>query len=339
MLLLFCGIPTQGMPVAIAQSLTFVDALKKEVNLSIPAKRIVVVNSDAAEILCAIGAADRIVGISNYIAQDSAGTLGELKEKPVVGSPQGPSMEKIVELEPDLVISYEMWLSKTDFEDKLKAFGIPVARIACYLVDSLESDILLLGRISGKEAAAAEYAASIREQLNIVDERLKHIKPPIRAYAEGYGDYVTVSRGIGAAMILEHAGVTNIAADLTVPYPAISAEWVVIQNPDVIIKAAGAGFIKTGYDVTDASSISEFRDRLLSRPGWHNINAVKNKQVYLVSAEIWTGPRAPIGILYIAKWCYPELFVDIDPRAVHREWLRKWHHKPLQGIYVYPQQN
>ena len=337
MLLIFSCIPIRGMQAAAAENLTFMDALKKEVTLKVPAQRIVVVNSDAAEILCAIGAADRIVGISNYIAQNSIGTLSDLKGKPVVGSPQGPSLEKIAELAPDLVISYEMWLSKTDFEDKLKAFGIPVARITCYLVDRLETDILLLGRISGKEANAEQYAAFIKEQLDIVENRLQQIRQPVRGYTEGYGDYVTVSRGIGAAMILQHAGVINIADDLTVPYPAISAEWVVVQNPDVIIKAAGAGFIKTGYGISDTAPLSEFRGRILARPGWHNIDAVRNDRVYLVSAEIWTGPRAPVGILYIAKWCYPELFADIDPRAVHRQWLKKWHHKTLQGIYVYPQ--
>ena len=74
----------------------------------------------------------------------------------------------------------------------------------------------------------------------------------------------------------------------------------------------------------------------MNRPSFRQLEAVKNGRVYLLSSEIWTGPRAPISILYIAKWCYPDRFKDMDPEAVHRDWLLTWHDKELKGIYVYP---
>ena len=56
--------------------------------------------------------------------------------------------------------------------------------------------------------------------------------------------------------------------------------------------------------------MAEIRQEMLDRPELARVNAVKNKRVYLLSYEIWTGARTPVGMLYIAKWCYPERFKD-----------------------------
>lgn len=316
--------------------ITITDAFKKNVNILIPAERIVVINSDAAEILCAFGVEEKIVGVSDHIANICSNLYSELHGKPVVGSAQCPSIEKIIELRPDLVIYYDMWLTEQALESKLAPLGIPVARIPCYRVDSLEKDIRTLGKIVGKEKESEEYVRFFQKSLNEVATRLKGLKRKIRVYAEGYGDYKSISEGSGADGILRTAGVENITAGQPVPFPKISPEWVVEQNPEVIIKAASSGWVKTGYGISDVAAVAAFRDVLMSRPVWNQIDAVKKAKVYLVSYEIWSGPRAPIGILYIAKWCYPERFEDIDPQMIHRQWLMKWHKKELKGIYVYP---
>ena len=316
--------------------MTVIDAFANSVAILSPAERIVVINSDVAEILCALGADKKIVGVSDHISRNCSNLLPKLKGKPKVGSPQNPSIEKIIELRPDLVVYYDMWLPKEALEAKLAPLGIPVARIPCYRIESLEKDIRILGKIVGKEKESEAYIDFFQMYLNKVAARLMGLKKRVRVYAEGYGDYATVSTGSGAEQILRNAGVDNIAAGQPISFPKISPEWVVDKNPEVIIKAASSGWIKTGYGISDIKPIADFRDLLMKRPVWNHIEAVKKGKVYLVSYEIWSGPRAPIGILYIAKWCYPELFNDIDPKAVHQQWLMKWHQKKLKGIYVYP---
>lgn len=74
----------------------FFDAFGNPVRVAAPARRIVVINGDAVEILCAIGARDNIVGISSHTAQNP-GPLGKLADKTVVGSTMSPSIEKIIE--------------------------------------------------------------------------------------------------------------------------------------------------------------------------------------------------------------------------------------------------
>lgn len=332
---IFC-FPSIGPAAESKRVLTITDAYKNKVNILIPAERIVAINSDAAEILCALQVAEKIVGVSNHISDFCSNLHSELRGKPLVGSPQSPSIEKIIDLRPDLVLYYDMWLPEDALEAKLAPLGIPVARIPCYRVDSLARDVRILGKIVGKEKEAEEYVEFFQKYLNEVTTRLKDVKRKTRVYAEGYGDYVTVSERSGADGILRSAGVENIATEQPVCFPKISPEWVVDKNPEVIIKAASSGWIKTGYGISDVETVADFRDTLLNRPVWNKIDAVKTGKLYLLSYEIWSGPRAPIGILYVAKWCYPEKFQDIDPEDIHRQWLMKWHKKELKGIYAYP---
>jgi len=317
--------------------ITITDGCGYEVEVPYPAQRLVVVNSDSAEILCALGVEDRIIGITDHIANFGANLLSELKDVTIIGSSRMPNTEMIVELKPDVVIATDMWRpSQKEFADQLTPFGIPVVRVPCYRINRLADDVRILGRVVGKEKEAEEYIRYFKKYLDKVEKRLGNLKRKVRVYAEGYGDYKAVSFGSGAYTMLGLAGVDNIAGDKPIPYPEMSPEWAVIENPEVIIKAASSGWIKTGYGFLDVEAVSNFWKSIVNRPVWDQIDAVRNGRVYLVSYEIWTGPRTPIGMLYIAKWCYPELVADIDPEAIHREWLLKWHKKELKGIYVYP---
>jgi iron complex transport system substrate-binding protein len=314
---------SMGWAAKAGKAFTLTDALGKTVEVPAPARRIVTTNGDAAEILCALGAGDRIVGVTTHIADSATDLLPELKGRPVVGSSQAPSLERIAELRPDLVIAYEMWMTQEAFEARLAPLGIPVARMLCYRVEHLDSDIRTLGKIAGREKEAEAYIDHFQAVLGEVRKRLEGVAPRVRVYAESYRDYSTVARGSGADTLLELAGVDNIALSQPVPFPAISPEWVVEQNPEVILKASSSQWLKMGYGVTDLDAVVAFRHGIMNRPAWTRIEAVRNNRIFLLSNEIWTGPRAPIGILTIAKWCYPERFADIDPEAVHRDWLRK----------------
>jgi iron complex transport system substrate-binding protein len=142
------------------------------------------------------------------------------------------------------------------------------------------------------------------------------------------------------------AGGDNIYADSPVEYPEVDPEWVIEQQPDIIVKAVGNEVIPSGsgYGITDASPLKAKRDEIMNpdiRPGWDTIPAIKEGKVYLMTTDIYTGPRATIGVLYMAKWFHPVEFSDIDPAKVHQEWLQKFHgiDPELTGsfIFAYPE--
>ncbi|MBE9550843.1 MAG: hypothetical protein IMF13_02220 [Proteobacteria bacterium] len=75
---------------------------------------------------------------------------------------------------------------------------------------------------------------------------------------------------------------------------------------------------------------------MYKRQAWDHIRAVKEGRVYVMAGDIWTGPRAIIGMSYMAKFFYPDAFKALDPEALHREYMEKFQGINYQGMYVYP---
>lgn len=340
LLVLLMGAPTPAQALAEAGDnrpwVTITDAMGQEVRVRLPVRRLATNNGQVAEILCALGASAAIVGVSDHTLKHNAELLVDLKGKAAIGPSANPSLEKIVDLQPELFIAYDIWLSADQLERKLTPLGIPVARLNAYRIDTIRRDIELLGRLVGREQEAQAYLQDFEAVLALTRDRLQGLTRPVRVYAEGYTEHTTSSRSAPNFELFALAGMENIAADLPVSNPRVTAEWVVAANPEVIIKAATASYVKMGFGSSDLSAIQKFHASLRCRPAWEQIAAVQNGRVYLIASELNSGPRLGIGLLYKAKWCHPDRFQDIDPEQVHRDWLRRWHQQELRGIYVYP---
>ncbi len=77
----------------------------------------------------------------------------------------------------------------------------------------------------------------------------------------------------------------------------------------------------------------------MNQVGWENINAVKNGRVYVSAWQLHLGTHTVILISYMAKWLHPELFEDIDPSAIHQEYLKFQgldYDLSENGVFVYP---
>ena len=118
------------------------------------------------------------------------------------------------------------------------------------------------------------------------------------------------------------AGGRNIAAgtDLFGNYVEVDKEWVVKQNPDIIIKS---DWWNSGYTVDDISGIKAVWEEVMSRPELANVNAVKEGKVYVYGAFTSTA-QLIVGAAYFAKWIQPDLFEDLDPKEIHQEYLDKF---------------
>lgn len=315
---------------------TLTDTAGQSVRLRVPVRRLVTTNGLVAEIICALGGAATIVGLSDYTLQHSTRLLPELQGKAGIGAATTPNLEKIIELTPELVIAFHRWMAPPDLEAKLNPLGIAVARLNAYQFAELPAEILFLGQILGKEREARLYLEHFQQLVTLATSRTRGVQP-VRVYQEGFADYSTSSARAPDHDTLTLIGLTNVAAALPVPFPKVSAEWVVLSNPQVIIKTIIAGRGGLGYGQQDRAMVQRLYEELLSRPAWQQIEAVRNRWVYLLASELNAGPRMAIGLLYKAKWCHPERFTDLDPGEIHRQWLRRWHQRELQGLFVYPE--
>lgn len=321
---------TDAVP-ALQKRITIKDSYGRTVRVPCPPRRIVSVNSDVTEVICAFGEEKRIVGVA-----DTADFPPVVKGKAKVGKAFTPSVEKILALKPDVVFGYGGFL-KPEIIAQIERASIPVVLLDCYKIETMEQDLRTLGLILNRQKEAASYIAYFENYRKLFEERTKDIPPARRprVYLEGYTDYSGAGPGSGGAQMLKAVGARNIAEILRAPYPKVNPEWVVAQNPQIIIKAC-ASSIPSGYG-EKPDAMAKKRTEIVRRSGWQQITAVRQGKVYMLSSEIYTGPRAIVGLAYFAKWVYPELFRDVDPQAIHKEMLKKFHGIELKGAYAYPE--
>lgn len=287
-------------------------AINTTMNITIPVTRIVVANSNAAEVLIAIGAKDRIVGVSDTVK--SHPILGpQFESTESIGNWQTPNVERILALRPDVVISYASSVPKN--VDQFTAARIPILFLDCYRLDTLPADVRVLGNLTGNEAESERYVDFMEEHVETVRSRLGNLSPasPLPSvYFEGYSEYVAQPGSSGSGLLVRLAGGKNIGENLPGSAPKVNAEWLVTEDPEVIVKVVSLS--KDGTNMTDV------RSRILNRTGLGNVTAIRSGRTYCISGDIAYGPRSLVGLLYFARILHPAEFPDIRPQGVLDEY-------------------
>ncbi|MEA3438473.1 MAG: ABC transporter substrate-binding protein [Thermodesulfobacteriota bacterium] len=312
------------------ESVRIKDATGRYVEIRLPVKKLVVLTSDALEVIRALKAEDLVVGVNTGIASDSL-FWPRLKDRPAVGRWSQPNYELIAEMNPNIVICYARHPG-AEMEKKLMPLGIGVVRLDFYKIGTLLKEVETLGRILNREKEARELTAWYREKLDLIQEELKHVNHRPDVYVESYSEYHTTGPGSGGHEMCSMAIGHNVASNFSIPYPQITPEWVLANNPHVIVKATS---LANCYAMTDSDPLKSIKDRIMDRPAWDNIRAVQEGKVYVMASDIWTGPRAIIGISYMAKWFHPEIIKHLDPEKFHKEYLEDFQGIKYQGVYVY----
>ena len=78
------------------------------------------------------------------------------------------------------------------------------------------------------------------------------------------------------------------------------------------------------------------KEELCSRPGFDEIDAVKNDNILLLSHYVHGGASKIVGALYIAKFLYPEQLPELHPEQVFRDWLEKYQGLDYIEGHTYP---
>lgn len=249
--------------------------------------RIVCMAPSNTEILYALGAEDRIVGVSRYCDFPEAA-----RAKPPCGGFLDPDVQSILDLAPDLVLGQSFLQENT-----VKALVHAEVRVLCFSATSLSDvleDILLLGRLVERNAAAEALVVRLHDELSQLEERgraLTQRAPRPRVHFEEWGPKAPYYlAGDWAAQMLALAGADNAFAhrQLRCPSPqrTVSAEEITASDPDIII-ASWCGC----NDKVDLSRIAE-------RPGMSESRAVRSGWLRMVDDRyvMRPGPRLPEGV-------------------------------------------
>ena len=319
------------------KELTIVDNADRIVTVSMPVERIVVLRTYTAEAVKIVGSADRVVGVAEDVKAKSH-YFPVLSGKPSVGNVHGgsPDYEAMVALSPDLVISLATGPSISEIAEKVEP--VPAVALRCYK-QTLKSDIKKLGYILNKRTEAEEYNDWYKEHedeiKSLVDGLTEEEKPRVFIFKKMYGLTEIATQGSGSTLdrTCTIAGGINIAGDLPISSPRVSWEWVLNENPDVIIRH---GYRKGLWGWSSTDEAKSWIEDITSLPGAENIAAVKNNHVFVYSAELAYGPDCVAGYAYWAKMLHPEF--DLDPDGIYREYLERFLgiEYPEDLIFVYP---
>lgn len=303
----FSSAPKTGNPSII----TITDSYGQTVNFSHPVERIVCQNGMIAELLIAIGEGNHIVGLADA-TMTNAYIVNQTPNAISIGDTMTPDVETLISLHPDLLIFYGY--KKPTNLDKILDTNTTLIYTKGFEILELPSEARTLGKITGHETEAMRYARFTEHYFNLVNERLAdtsiHHIP--RVYMEAWTDYTVMASDSSANNLITLLHGRNIAENITVS-GKVSPEWVIDEKPDVIFKL-----------VTSGENASAAREKILQRPGYQSVPAIKNNQVYVLSSDTMSSPHAASGLLYMAKALYPDQFTDVDPEEVLHEYAREF---------------
>nr|CBH38012.1 putative ABC transporter, solute binding protein [uncultured archaeon] len=327
------------------KELTFVDSSDRTVTVNKPLKTTVALTYPVAEAIKIVKADDKVVGVSRDIAKRKVFFPG-LSKLPSAGEASNPDVEKILKLNPDIVCTGRLLGVSDGLEEQLPD-TIALARWDMGRLEMMTTNVRKLGYIFDMEEEAELFCEFYQEYIDdTIKERVDKIPDDDkqRVYVEHIKNYNAFCTGSAGHEVCEAAGGINIAADLPRlserPIVEVDKEWLVKQNPQVIVKAVLCKPCICGYDADNAAKMKELWEDFVNRPGWENMTAVSTDRTYLIDKDLVGSTANFVSAAYMAKWFYPELFADLDPQAVHQEYMTRFQRLDYDldehGVFVYP---
>lgn len=240
------------------------------------------------EIIAAVGGLDKLVGRTSYCDYPK-----EIKNIDEIGDLITINIEKIVELDPDLVIG-SAYLDQ-GVRDQLENAGLTVVTI--YTEDSFDGtykDIETIGKILGKVKEAEKVVADMKSKVESIKERVAKAKTEPSVYfvvGFGAGGEFTATGDTFIHEMIEMAGGKNIAYD-GVQW-SFSLEKIVERKPELVIY----------------SSVLD-ENELISSNGLKDLDSIRKGDVFSIEANLIerTGPRLADGLEELVKLIHPELY-------------------------------
>ena len=284
--------PATEAPAA-TDGLTFTDDMGREITLTGTPERIVSLAPSTTEILFAIGAGAQVVGRDEFSDYPE-----EAKALPSIGGSFGEyNVEAIVALEPDLVIAAE--INTPELVKQLEDLGVTVYYLGNPLtLEEMYGKLETVAQLTGHDVS--ELVSSLQARVAAVDEKIIPLSARPNVFyeidASDPSKPYTYGPGTFGDLLITRAGGYNIGNVTTDPYPQLSLEQIVVENPSIIVLGDSM------WGVTPES--------VLERAGWESIEAVKSEQIFPIDDNLISrpGPRLVDGLEALAKILHPGVF-------------------------------
>lgn len=262
-------------------------------------QRVISTSPAITEILFAIGAGDRVVGVTDFCNYPK-----QACRLPSIGGPLNPSTETWITLKPDLIIIQE---DSEVIQKNAKIFEIPSLTVSVNNLNNILNSIQIIADSLHMPQAGHQLAIKIKTKIEDYRTHLKKIKPRqvlmlLSDTNDPSRDLYAVGRDTFLNELLTIAGGENVLPDTMARYPKVSKEYIIAKSPEIII------------EVGPKSNLSK-EETLARKKTWgkfSTLRAVKDDKLYFISADyiLIPGPRLLNILDDFTRTIHPELFLN-----------------------------
>ena len=267
--------------------------------------RIVSLAPSATSIVCALRAQKSLVGVTRWCRG-----VAPVNGLPALGDCWRCDPDRVARLKPDLVLGSVPYKAET--VDALLRRGLTLLAMNPRSLADISSDILLLGRLVGREKRARQLTREMKRKVEQIAARARRArfgrarrKP--RVYIEIWSNpFIVAPRWVEEMVAL--------AGGRFVPVPdsdaarMVNERDVLLARPEIIILAWAACGMRVNAK------------KVLQRPAWKQLPAVRRRQVFIISDEAVNTPGPPViaGLERLARIIHPEIFGPPEDAKVRR---------------------
>lgn len=277
---------TESKAGEVSYPVTVTDSEGSEVVIESEPQRIISVAPNITETMYQLGQEDKLAGRTDYCDYPE-----QVQEVPSIGTLTEPDIEKIISLDPDLVIASTHFTAEA--EAKLKDLGIKV--VVLYEENEVEgvySILQTIGTICNAETEAAKAVDEMKVSIQETEDKIKDLDRPSVYYVVGYGEYGDYTAGgdTFVGQLMERAGGSNIAKDVS--GWSYTLESLVEADPDIIILP------------------QDMKEDFMAADNYKDLTAVKDGKVFGVDNNTIErqGYRNAEGLRSLAEIIHPEAF-------------------------------
>jgi iron complex transport system substrate-binding protein len=287
--------PTASMaPSAAAYPLILTDDAGRQVTLPAEPERIVSLAPSNTEIVCALDACDRLVGVTDF--DDYPAEVAGIPDVVIFAV---VDIELVVDADPDLILAAGKELTPSAVITELTDLGYPVLVLYPESLDEVLEDIELIGAAINARDQADSLTADLSVRVAAVGDVVAGAARPRTFYEVGVfeGAIYTAGRDSFLASLIELSGGDPITGD-PVTF-SIALEDLLVADPELILLGDAA------YDP------SVTPEAVAARTGWGAMSAVQNGRVVVMLADpviTRPGPRIVDGLEALARAIHPDRF-------------------------------
>ncbi len=241
------------------------DDLDRTVTIPENITRAVSLAPNLTENIFAVGAGDRLVGVTTFCNYPEAA-----QKIQKVGDTISPNMEAIIALKPQIVFVSTASQIET-FTKQLEQQNIAVFVTNPQTLEGVLANLRQLGNMFGTPDKTAELLGNLQARIIEIDEKVQN-KPKVKTFVQiSKEPLFTIGKDSFLTKIIERGGGVSVTKDVATAYPKLSKETALALNPDAII-------------------LSESPDNLEPNEVFKNSNAVKNGKVFKINADLLSRP-------------------------------------------------